>query len=164
VVFDFVDVGYLASNFTESGLRQEIHWGMIQATVANQFQDTPYETPEDSFPYADYITCCQQALKDKRQIQTKTQPRPIPGRVNVADIKAKADIVTEVERYTRLRKSGNHFIGRCPLHEDKHPSLMVYANQQSWHCFQCNQGGDVISFIMAVEHTNFRGAAAILGG
>jgi DNA primase len=35
---------------------------------------------------------------------------------------------------------------RCPFHEDNTPSLHVYEND-SWHCFSCKRGGDVISFV-----------------
>jgi DNA primase len=51
------------------------------------------------------------------------------------------------------------------LHDDHAPSLTVYADSQTWHCFgACNRGGDVIDFIMAVNGCDFKEAAALLGG
>ncbi len=73
------------------------------------------------------------------------------------------DIVEVVEGYTTLRKSGSNFSGKCPIHNDKTPSMVVYPDNQSWHCFGCNKGGDVIRFIQSVEGTDFKGAIAILG-
>ena len=162
--FDLTDADYLRERFTQSQLRAEIHWAQPLAAVAETFRGTEYETPEDSFPYRDYIAACEQAIKDHKDIASR-RPRqaPVTGRVSIPDIKARNDIVTVMEWYTSLRKSGGRFIGRCPLHEDNHPSLVVYPSNQSWHCFQCNQGGDIFDFIQAVEHTDFKGAAAILG-
>src|SRR5215211_2798923 len=35
---------------------------------------------------------------------------------------------------------------RCPLpdHPDKSPSFVVYLDTNSWHCFGCGRGGDVV--------------------
>lgn len=155
--FDFCDVLYLTDNLTVPQLRREIHHAEASARVAEQIDG-------DLFPYRDFIWACRQAIKDMQQAAAKRQPKPLPGRVDVATIKERVDIVAIVERYTQLRKSGSRFMGKCPLHEDKHPSLTVYPENQSWHCYQCGKGGDVFSFIQAVEHTDFKGAAAILGG
>ena len=46
-----------------------------------------------------------------------------------------------------LRSSGSHMIGRCPFHQDEHPSLVVYPGSRSFYCFGCGAGGDVIDFV-----------------
>ena len=45
-----------------------------------------------------------------------------------------------------LRKVGNRWVGQCPLpdHEDRSPSFTVYPETNSWFCFGCLRGGDVI--------------------
>lgn len=45
-----------------------------------------------------------------------------------------------------LRNQGMHWFGRCPLpdHEDKTPSFVVYPNNNSWWCFGCSRGSDVL--------------------
>jgi DNA primase len=57
-----------------------------------------------------------------------------------------------------LRDSGAHLVGRCPFHEDEHPSLCVYPETRSFFCFGCNAGGDVIDFVRRAENLSFRDA------
>lgn len=161
--FDSIDIFYLANTLSLPQLRGEIHWAEHRAFLIGYFDGTPYQCPDDYyFPWADYAKCCREVVKWQRQ--NKPQSTPARGKIDVDTIKAKSDIVTVIENYTELRKSGKNFTGRCPIHQDKHPSMTVYPDQQSWHCFGCNRGGDVIAFIMAVENTDFRGATTILGG
>lgn len=45
----------------------------------------------------------------------------------------------------------------CPFHAgDKSPSLRIYSDQGSWHCFGCSAGGTVIDFAMQSEQIGFR--------
>ena len=46
----------------------------------------------------------------------------------------------------RLRRVNTHWVGRCPLpdHEDKTPSFVVYPGNNSWWCFGCSRGSDVL--------------------
>jgi hypothetical protein len=45
-----------------------------------------------------------------------------------------------------LRKVGSRWAGRCPRpdHEDRSPSFTVYPETNSWFCYGCSRGGDVI--------------------
>lgn len=165
-VIDHFDVYYLANNMTVLELRREVRHADIKAAIADYFRDTLYADSADDFPWLDYAAACREAIKTIQEHNRK-QPRPEVGgkRIDIDALKSRLDIVTEVEHYTQLRKSGNNrYVGRCPLHEDRHPSMTVYADNQSWHCFQCNKGGDVIDFIMAAEGVDFKQAASILGG
>jgi DNA primase len=71
------------------------------------------------------------------------------------DIKNKIDIVEYVGKYVQLRQAGRNFKGLCPFHTEKTPSFMVSPDKQIWHCFGCNEGGDVISFVEKVEGLTF---------
>ena len=74
----------------------------------------------------------------------------------------RSDIVDVVSSYVRLeKKSRNHF-GLCPFHSEKTPSFSVNAERQSFKCFGCGKGGDVISFIMEIEHLGFMDAVDLL--
>ncbi|MDE7337059.1 MAG: DNA primase, partial [Clostridia bacterium] len=50
----------------------------------------------------------------------------------------------------------------CPFHHEKTPSFCLYEQTQSYHCFGCGAGGDAISFVQEIEHTDFMGAIKIL--
>jgi len=97
-----------------------------------------------------------------RQRANTPPPAPFTTKFDVAAIKEGVDILEVAERYTTMRKSGCNFVGSCPLHEDKHPSFFVYPDKQTWQCYQCNRGGDVISLVMAVDNMDFRSAALSL--
>jgi len=80
----------------------------------------------------------------------------------IDEVKQKTDIVAIVSQYVALKKAGRNLTGLCPFHSEKHPSFFVYPEQQSWHCFGCNAGGDVLSFVMKKENTDFGQALRLL--
>jgi DNA primase len=53
-------------------------------------------------------------------------------------------------------------MGRCCFHEDRVPSLAVFPETQTFHCFGCGTGGDVIAFLMEAERLSFRESLAVL--
>ena len=54
--------------------------------------------------------------------------------------------------YVNLRRRGKNLVGLCPFHNEKTPSFCIYPENNSFFCFGCNKGGDVISFVMGVEN------------
>ena len=65
------------------------------------------------------------------------------------------DIVDVVSRYVNLKRSGRNFVGICPFHDDKNPSMSVSPELNIYHCFSCKAGGDAINFIKEYEKLNF---------
>jgi DNA primase len=61
-----------------------------------------------------------------------------------------------------LRLAGRRLVGRCPFHADDRPSLVVYPHNDSYFCFGCGAGGDVIDFVARLNGVDFREAAAML--
>src|SRR5512139_933378 len=45
--------------------------------------------------------------------------------------------------------------GLCPFHDEKSPSFSVRPSVGSYHCFGCGESGDVISFVMRMDHLSF---------
>jgi DNA primase len=43
----------------------------------------------------------------------------------------------------------------CPLHADKQPSLTIYVEQQTWWCFGCRKGGDVVDAVELLDGLEF---------
>ena len=65
------------------------------------------------------------------------------------------DIVDLVGQYVALKKRGREFVGLCPFHDDKHPSMTVSAGKQIFKCFVCGAGGGVFNFLVLYEKLTF---------
>jgi DNA primase len=62
----------------------------------------------------------------------------------------------------QLRPAGQRLVGRCPFHRDGRPSLAVYPRNQSYFCFGCGAGGDVIDFVGRLHEVGFKEAVGML--
>ena len=161
VLFSAADVDYLVLNLSEAQLRSELRNHDVQRACEIAERWPQYLDGEDFYWY-NYGKACQLAIEIIASMKPK--PKRIPGKVDIEQVKAVVDIVDVIGRHTRLREQGRNFVGCCPIHNDKHPSLTVYADQQRWHCYGCNRGGDAIDFIMAAENLDFKQAIATLAG
>jgi len=70
-------------------------------------------------------------------------------------IKDKIDVVDLVGEYVSLKPAGINYKGLCPFHREKSPSFMVNRERQRWHCFGCNKGGDIFTFLQELEGMEF---------
>lgn len=62
-----------------------------------------------------------------------------------------------------LKKHGKDYLGLCPFHDDHEPSLVISPEKNLWHCLgACQQGGDVIAWVMKREGVSFRHAVELL--
>jgi DNA primase len=77
-------------------------------------------------------------------------------------VKQATDIVDLIGSYLQLRREGSQYVGVCPWHDDRRPSLQVNQSRQTWKCWVCDIGGDAFSFVMKRENIEFRAALEML--
>lgn len=89
---------------------------------------------------------------------------PLPDEVlrRVAAAKAAHPITSVVEQLVELRPSGTRFVGRCPLHDEREPSLVVYPATNTFCCFGCGKGGDALTFLRLTHNLTFQEALQAL--
>ena len=73
----------------------------------------------------------------------------------VEEIRSRSDIVDVISGYIRLQRKGSNYVGICPFHNDRNPSMSVNQSRQIYHCFSCGAGGDVFKFVMEYENLTF---------
>ena len=71
-------------------------------------------------------------------------------------------IETVMGSYVNLIRRGRNFVCSCPFHSEKTPSCTVFPDTQSFYCFGCGAGGDVITFTMKAENLDFLEAVRLL--
>ena len=62
-------------------------------------------------------------------------------------VRQAARIEEIVGEHIALRPAGREFVGLCPFHEDRRPSMYVSPQKQIFYCFVCAAGGDVFKFV-----------------
>jgi DNA primase len=83
----------------------------------------------------------------------------VAGRIreeSIAEVREKAAIDDIVSQYVTLKNAGGGSQkGLCPFHDEKTPSFNVNPSRGTFHCFGCQEGGDVISFLMKIDGLSF---------
>ncbi len=64
--------------------------------------------------------------------------------------------------YVSLKRAGRYQKCNCPFHSEKTPSCFVYPDTNSFYCFGCGAGGDVITFVMKIENLDYFEAVKLL--
>ena len=80
----------------------------------------------------------------------------------VEEIRDRSDIVEVISDRVLLKKSGANYKGLCPFHSEKTPSFTVSPAKQIFHCFGCNEGGNVYQFVMKIENLSFPDSVLLL--
>ena len=80
----------------------------------------------------------------------------------VQEVKDHVDIVEIISSYLTVKKAGTNYKACCPFHNEKSPSFMISPERQTFKCFGCSEGGDVISFVEKMEGLDFYNALKLL--
>ena len=73
----------------------------------------------------------------------------------IDELKSKTDIVTVIQDYVSLKKTGATYKGLCPFHAEKTPSFHVNRDKGFFHCFGCGVGGDILKFLELHDKMDF---------
>ncbi len=80
----------------------------------------------------------------------------------IDEIRAANNIVDVIGSAIKLKRSGANYFGLCPFHNEKTGSFCVNPDRQTYHCFGCDKGGNVITFVMDYENYSFPEAVKYL--
>lgn len=81
---------------------------------------------------------------------------------SIERVRQVADLVEIVSAKSELKRSGRQYMGICPFHDERSPSLSVDPESKVFHCFGCGEGGDLFRFVELTEGVDFRGAVEYL--
>lgn len=73
----------------------------------------------------------------------------------ISELKARNDIEEVISSYVNVKRRGRNLVGLCPFHSEKTPSFTVYPDSQSFYCFGCGAGGDVVTFVKKIENLDY---------
>jgi len=87
----------------------------------------------------------------------------IPGEL-IDEIRAQNDIVEIISERVHLERRGKDYRAKCPFpeHNDQNPSFSVSPDRQIFKCFGCDEGGNVISFLMKYDGLTYWEAVKML--
>ncbi len=81
----------------------------------------------------------------------------------IQELKFRVKIEDVVSSYNiQLKRSSRNLVGLCPFHGEKTPSFNLYPENNSFYCFGCHAGGDVITFIRKMENLDYVDAVKLL--
>ena len=73
-----------------------------------------------------------------------------------------AQIVDVVSDFVTLKKRGVNYVGLCPFHDDKSPSMYVSPAKGIFKCFACGKAGNAAGFVMEHEQMSWPDALRYL--
>ena len=92
--------------------------------------------------------------------------QPIPESL-IARVRESTNIVQVIGEHVKLRRAGTDFRGPCPFHGGKNPNFSVSPSEGFYHCFKCQESGNVFTFLQKQFGMSFpdavRSVAAMVG-
>jgi len=74
---------------------------------------------------------------------------------SIDSVMAAVRIEEVVGDFVSLRKQGQDFVGICPFHDDKNPSMHVSPRLGIYKCFVCDAAGNPVKFLMEHEKMSY---------
>ena len=135
--------------------------------IQRSHHNTAFSDKKNKVLYDAWIT---DAEMDKKGIQRRVKrlvflryriergenPPPEPvARITDQDVGRAKEVPIDTFYTGKLKRIGNRHIGKCEFHADATPSMSIYHKQNSFYCYSCNVGGDVIAFVMKQQDIEF---------
>ncbi len=80
------------------------------------------------------------------------------SRDDIDKVRQATDLVELVSAVTKVKRSGRSYMAICPFHEEKSPSMSLDPARGLYHCFGCQKGGDVFTFLSESQGLDFNEA------
>ena len=80
----------------------------------------------------------------------------------LSELRDRTDIEDLLSSYMTLKRRGKTLVGLCPFHSEKTPSFTAYPENNSFYCFGCGAGGDVVTFVRRMENLDYLEAVKFL--
>src|SRR5690606_7660352 len=80
------------------------------------------------------------------------------SREDIDRVRQATDLAELIGAVTKVKRSGRSFLAICPFHQEKSPSLSIDPARGLYHCFGCQKGGDVFTFLAETQSLDFNEA------
>ena len=82
----------------------------------------------------------------------------------IDQIRLTSDIVSLISEDTVLKGRGDRYTGLCPFpeHNEKTPSFSVSSAKQLYHCFGCQNSGNIFTYLEKQRGMDFKTAIEYL--
>lgn len=71
--------------------------------------------------------------------------KEVEGKVDIVELMSKCGVILH-------RQNDDSYMGKCPFHFDRNPSLPVSRSKKVYHCFGCGESGNMFTFLMKLKH------------
>jgi len=167
------------TEMSDAQLVEELnHFRELLATLEEENDENPglngYYPGVKAF-YTEWITRRENEIRRREESQAKPEverkpkpkpkiePKPFFPREMIDRIKERVKVLDYFSnRFGAPKKQGSAYVAICPLHGEKNPSFTIYPSTNSWYCFGCGKGGDIISLARAVDRLTFVEAIEVL--
>lgn len=78
------------------------------------------------------------------------------------EIMATAKIEEVVGEFVSLKRQGSGYVGVCPFHDDRNPSMHVSPHLGIYKCFVCDAKGNAVKFLMEHQKLSYPEALEFL--
>lgn len=137
---------------------------LLENTIKDVYNNTSYDEDTKNFIVLVIdILYCTELRKNITRLNTEIalmDGKTLHGQYDLSAIKAIP--IEDLHSFEKARKTTSRITAKCPFHDEKQPSFVIYRNTNTFHCFSCKSSGDNISFLMKLHNTDFNGAVQCL--